>query len=1017
VDFYNETVSADTLSKQSDIQRKKIPSISDTIYFLKTSNYIDSSKIKEAIESEKSFPSQCFNNKSPDKEIFQGSSIGRPIPFERKLASNIRDYLIGVYENNLLFEIVPKYLTNILGNELKRFMCALEAYKRSSNPVIPLIELIEGVTDIEYSSYLKRVRRKSWLKTSRLRLVEDDESLENIPEYRINDIGDIFNYNYFFRWEEEAEDDYLWGFVPVEQISEEDKMVYKSVLANLLPKNIRVIKEEEILITNSNSSSLNADYTTSEKFKNKEKSNCFSKEPLLGKRCNVYVGPQNTRDTIILSVEQSNTISLIDTQCREIVENLKYSLHISDPERFESKLNKFRYDFSEYLDRDIKKEGITKNRELVMMTLEVLSDLYPECPAWSYSNIYSDYFLIVDGEKLNPPRGHGLGMANSLTTIIQCTLFDIIKDYAVSEEGIQRDSISAIFLNDDCTIGGKTEDDIIAVDNWDSVILERYGVIRNNKKTSIGIYTVFCEIYSSCNSKESYKLYELYSIFSSTNIVDAKWRFSNIPDFVNPEDLENYWEEITDFFGYEFFPDEYKVSSLFGGWLAPTYNGVRLDFINVNLTYEMTEAFYAVNRHNKLLKRTRVKDRIYIDPIAQLYGKYLLLPEEAREALNYLQSYKKVVGDMERWKTRQGLERAWLSLERKRKQTFKKKAHFQNIKEIYKQTLNMFPNKDFYPPDDIIIRIEKLIPGIEEIPIHTSINKTLSYIKYYDSEGVIDVEPERRSYLLPRNTKRLTSAERKKIFRFNCLSKDNFFYTDSYYYYPENPELLDYRMYLTPNKVAAVTASLYGYYGIPIVEEDIEMHEKISEKEVEILKDLSYMPISRYRIIAKHGFKDLWRVRKGITAEDWIALSKPYKKKREKRKIFELKDLTNRQDLIREFNEIKEKMVEPESPSLLFNYFNDRGRTDLVWNELQEGACSAISMYLWNDNPPDSLTEKRPRAEWIQSWADEYRPYIELATAIWVHSGGTLAPDGYMTTLIPSDDENSVSDDDVFNLW
>lgn len=44
-------------------------------------------------------------------------------------------------------------------------------------------------------------------------------------------------------------------------------------------------------------------------------------------------------------------------------------------------------------------------------------------------NFYEDYHLDYDGETLYPTRGHGLGMANSLTSLIQ----EAVISYSVEE--------------------------------------------------------------------------------------------------------------------------------------------------------------------------------------------------------------------------------------------------------------------------------------------------------------------------------------------------------------------------------------------------------------------------------------------------------------------------------------------------------------------------------------------------------------------------------------------------------
>jgi len=58
--------------------------------------------------------------------------------------------------------------------------------------------------------------------------------------------------------------------------------------------------------------------------------------------------------------------------------------------------------------------------------------------------IYDSFSLRVDGVKETFPRGHGLGMANALTTIMQCATFH----YLIAEGELSGD-VSALFYNDD----------------------------------------------------------------------------------------------------------------------------------------------------------------------------------------------------------------------------------------------------------------------------------------------------------------------------------------------------------------------------------------------------------------------------------------------------------------------------------------------------------------------------------------------------------------------------------------
>jgi len=157
--------------------------------------------------------------------------------------------------------------------------------------------------------------------------------------------------------------------------------------------------------------------------------------------------------------------------------------------------------------RDFKKEGMTKPRQLLRDCLEVLKKRYPNCEAFEYPDFYDEFPVEKDGKVYYPCRGHGLGMANSLTTLIQ-----IIVQYMVYEEVESEIQLNFITHNDDIVIRiDGDESDLEEYWSADSNVTESLGMIRNNKKSfwsKTGF--VFIERYRSSHSltldkKESYR--------------------------------------------------------------------------------------------------------------------------------------------------------------------------------------------------------------------------------------------------------------------------------------------------------------------------------------------------------------------------------------------------------------------------------------------------------------------------------------------------------------------------------
>jgi hypothetical protein len=68
--------------------------------------------------------------------------------------------------------------------------------------------------------------------------------------------------------------------------------------------------------------------------------------------------------------------------------------------------------------RDLKKEGLTKPRFILKIILDELHLRWPKLKAFEYPEFF-DSFKIPGVDAV---RGHGQGMANALTTIMQIAL-------------------------------------------------------------------------------------------------------------------------------------------------------------------------------------------------------------------------------------------------------------------------------------------------------------------------------------------------------------------------------------------------------------------------------------------------------------------------------------------------------------------------------------------------------------------------------------------------------------------
>jgi len=476
--------------------------------------------------------------------------------------------------------IVSSSLTEIAGNEIKRFIMALQGYVTSPNPILPLSFLIEGILNKDFATVLKKTRTAYFTRSySAYSVAEDDLDQYLVYPRRLRDIGDVFNYKYWLRWSEDDPCDYLWGRVPVVEPPDLEKKFWKDCLYDVLPDELIEVKPEEILLACSSSGSVGIDGKPSKVFLDKSdpRQNYFSREPLKGKRTVVYKGPTEVRDCITLPICQSNTIKWIEKQMSECCRGTTYSAFGKDPEEFEKLLDDFYDPTCWFFNRDLTKEGITKPRWMLKAIQEVCKEKFPGNPIWDFFDIYSSYTLVVNGIEEKMLRGHGLGMANALTTIMQCATFR----YVVAR-GLLSGDVDALFYNDDATFKGQREDVVISLAEDEREWLGPLGLIPKDSKTYISKAMVLCERYypKHINEKVSYSRYIRRLPFAATNIVAAKSVFHTVDDPCwGPIEIDLF-PLLLRFWGVEYSHKEFDLPWWAGGWCKPNYKGVDLSFLH-----------------------------------------------------------------------------------------------------------------------------------------------------------------------------------------------------------------------------------------------------------------------------------------------------------------------------------------------------------------------------------------------------------------------------------------------------
>lgn len=658
------------------------------IYFCGVGSQSNKIVVPDIVENDSG---QHSNNWVPRSETIWNPVLGDAmLNFFTKLSYPFRDYLSIPFKDPLR-------------SEIRRFLLSLDAYIDSPNPVIPYRDILYGATQKDFATRLKRIKTKSLLTTWYAVPFAIPDWWEDVPAYRITDIGDIFNYSYLPFFAEEV-DDYLYGLEPV-KVNKQTLSDFKDILEELLPsrESFNVIDKLEIL--SSISSSISRERSSGKRkphYLIKDKYLTFSKKRHTCTRCVIPVSPANIRDSVLCDPGDLNTISLIDQQVLEMLRVMPDHIHLTDKEKVTKRCNKLLKKYTVFLHRDMQKEGITKPRELLKATLEVLHSKYPDVPAFEYTDFYDEYTLEVNGEHINLPRGHGLGMANALTTLIQIAISQLIIDRSqVHKHDLEGDTLS---LNDDFVAGFHTLEDLETYWDEEDLVFDELSIKRSPQKSfHVRNRFVLAERYFTHSGefeKTSYQLRELLLPLACANIVHAKEYFSAAQTYTNPKFVGKYIGEIASYWGYEFYPKEFNYPTIVGGWINEKINSVDMALVML----EQLDYKSYVNRGYKAA-RTQLgrPDRgdIYTPPLITLLGNPLV-PKQYWDKLNILSEtelnhrFGKILS-----RSPDLFNKYWNNLLKKRQKVFKQDFDVP-FTTLLETIIKDNPTKQFYPCEHMI---------------------------------------------------------------------------------------------------------------------------------------------------------------------------------------------------------------------------------------------------------------------------------------------------------------------------
>jgi hypothetical protein len=227
--------------------------------------------------------------------------------------------------------------------------------------------------------------------------------------------------------------------------------------------------------------------------------------------------------------------------------------------------------------RDFSKEGLTKPRNLLGIMLEELHEYFPDELAFIEPHFFDAWDIETPQGNRSTARGHGLGMANELTTFMQF----IIEDMNFTKRPNLRAGVDwSGYLNDDAAI---------IFDKWsfadeykfvDMKTCSDLGLAFKTKASFLSVGTVvLCEIYSSAyspkiNNKDIFAKVALGTLYKAINASHARSLFSSIEVGVEPVQVQT----VQEYWGFVLYPNEFKQIKELGGWIPDTEEKIRIDF-------------------------------------------------------------------------------------------------------------------------------------------------------------------------------------------------------------------------------------------------------------------------------------------------------------------------------------------------------------------------------------------------------------------------------------------------------
>jgi hypothetical protein len=234
---------------------------------------------------------------------------------------------------------------------------------------------------------------------------------------------------------------------------------------------------------------------------------------------------------------------------------------------------------SGFIMSDIKKSGLTFNRNVFNMLIRILHELMPTW-GWDEFHDYGKALLHLPDKSKPVPilNGFGLGMLDCVVSFTQACIYNILiedydtRAYRMDAKFWSDDSIIKVRMNLNLILDLDGLDELMSIFNE---LLSQCGIVVHNKKPYVSRLGVFLESYGTpykCkwdSAKRGQYLGCLFDVLKAPDIFRAKEIFATLMLEV-PKDVMPWastaLDTIVSFWGYEFHPDEVMMPFESGGW-------------------------------------------------------------------------------------------------------------------------------------------------------------------------------------------------------------------------------------------------------------------------------------------------------------------------------------------------------------------------------------------------------------------------------------------------------------------